>query len=97
MDADYTDKDREWAELFDALSHPTRIMILKALSEEPIGFADLKKKLDIESSGHLQHHLSKPGNLIKTDNYGKYTLSDQGKDALLFRCSPLQRAEKHSK
>jgi len=77
------EEDRQRAEVFDALSHPTRIMILKALNEGPVGFADLKKKLCIESSGHLQHHLSKLGQLIKTDEYGKYTLSEHGKDALL--------------
>jgi hypothetical protein len=43
----------------------------------------LKKKTAIESSGHLQHHLTKLNGLIKTDDYGKYCLSDQGKDALL--------------
>jgi DNA-binding HxlR family transcriptional regulator len=75
--------DRRRAEVFDSLSHPTRILILKALNEGPLGFADLKKKLGIESSGHLQHHLSKLGILVKTDEYGKYALSDQGKDALL--------------
>lgn len=56
---------------------------MKALNEGPCGFADLKKKLGIESSGYLQHHLSKLGSLVKTDDYGKYALSDQGKDALL--------------
>jgi DNA-binding transcriptional ArsR family regulator len=83
MAVDDIAEDRRRAEVFDALSHPTRILILKALSEEPLGFADLKKKLGIESSGHLQHHLSKLGGLVKTDEYGKYTLPDQGKDALL--------------
>jgi DNA-binding transcriptional ArsR family regulator len=83
MVADNIDQDRQRAEVFDALSHPTRIMILKALSDETVGFADLKKKLGIESSGHLQHHLNKLNDLVKTDEYGKYTLSDQGKDALL--------------
>jgi len=83
MVADDIDLDRRRAEVFDALSHPTRIMILKALSDEAVGFADLKKKLSIESSGHLQHHLNKLNDLVKTDEYGKYTLSDQGKDALL--------------
>jgi DNA-binding transcriptional ArsR family regulator len=82
MDVENIDEDRKRAEVFDALSHPTRIMLLKALSEESLGFADLKKKLGIESSGHLQHHISKLSGLIKTDDYGKYTLSDQGKDAL---------------
>jgi len=75
--------DRQRAEVFDALGHPTRIVILKALSEGPLGFADLKKKTAIDSSGHLQHHLNKLNGLIKTDEYGKYCLSDQGKDALL--------------
>jgi DNA-binding transcriptional ArsR family regulator len=82
MGAESVDEDRRRAEVFDALSHPTRITILKALTEAPMGFADLKKKLGIESSGHLQHHISKLNGLIKTDDYGKYTLSDQGKDAL---------------
>jgi DNA-binding transcriptional ArsR family regulator len=77
------DNERRQAEVFDALGHPTRILILKAVSEEPMGFADLKKKLNMESSGHIQHHLNKLGGLIKTDDYGKYTLSDQGKDALI--------------
>lgn len=83
MGLDNVDEDRRRAEVFDALSHPTRILILKALNEGPLGFADLKKKLGIESSGHLQHHLSKLGSLVKTDDYGKYALSDHGKDALL--------------
>jgi outer membrane protein assembly factor BamB/DNA-binding HxlR family transcriptional regulator len=77
------EKDRQRAEVFDALGHPTRIAILKVLSEGAFGFADLKKKTGIESSGHLQHHLNKLNGLIKTDEYGKYCLSDQGKDALL--------------
>jgi DNA-binding transcriptional ArsR family regulator len=82
MSVENIDEDRKRAELFDALSHPTRITILKALAEEPMGFADLKKKVGIESSGHLQHHINKLSGLVKTGDYGKYTLSDQGKDAL---------------
>jgi len=77
------EQDKQRAEVFDALGHPTRILILKVLSEEAVGFADLKKKTGIESSGHLQHHLTKLNGLIKTDEYGKYCLSDEGKDALL--------------
>jgi DNA-binding transcriptional ArsR family regulator len=82
MSAENVDEDRRRAEIFDALSHPTRILILKALNEGSLGFADLKKKLGIESSGHLQHHINKLNGLIRTDDYGKYTLSDQGRDAL---------------
>ncbi len=77
------EQDRQRAEVFDALGHPTRILILKVLSEGSLGFADLKKKTAIESSGHLQHHLTKLNGLIKDDEYGKYCLSDEGKDALL--------------
>jgi DNA-binding transcriptional ArsR family regulator len=33
--------DRQRAEVFDALGHPTRIQILKVLSEGTLGFADL--------------------------------------------------------
>jgi DNA-binding HxlR family transcriptional regulator len=75
--------DRQRAEVFDALGHPIRILILKTLSDGPMGFADLKKKTVIDSSGHLQHHLNKLDGLIKNDDYGRYCLSDQGRDALL--------------
>ena len=87
---DAAEKEMQQAEVFDALGHPTRVVILKALSEGPAGFAELKKKTGIESSGHLLHHLNKLDGLVKTDEYGKYCLSDQGKDALLS----LQTVEK---
>ena len=77
------EEERQRAEVCDALGHPTRIIILKALNEGAMGFAELKKRVSIESSGHLQHHLSKLDGLIKTDVNGKYCLSDQGKDSLL--------------
>jgi DNA-binding HxlR family transcriptional regulator len=82
-DQSQIEQDKQRAEVFDALGHPTRILILKVLSEGSLGFAELKKKTTIESSGHLQHHLTKLNGLIKTDEYGKYCLSDEGKDALL--------------
>jgi len=82
-DAKDFESDKQRAEVFDALGHPTRIAILKVLSEGSLGFADLKKKTGIQSSGHLQHHINKLCGLVKTDEYGKYCLSDQGKDALL--------------
>ena len=82
-DQNQIEQDKQRAEVFDALGHPTRILILKVLSEGSLGFADLKKKTAIDSSGHLQHHLSKLNGLIKTDEYRKYCLSEQGKDALL--------------
>jgi len=94
------DTDRQRAEVFDALGHPTRILILKVLSEGVVGFADLKKKTGIESSGHLQHHLTKLNGLIQTNEYGKYCLSDEGKDALITvqtveQSSPEEGGHRH--
>ena len=73
-----------YAEVFDALSHPLRVKILKTIKNNPLSFAELKRRVDIESSGHLQYHLSKLSKFVKTDEYGRYILSDCGKDALFF-------------
>jgi len=78
--------ESERAEIFDAMGHPTRITILKLLSREAVSFADLKRKMGIDSSGHLQHHLTKLDGLIKTDEHGNYRLSDTGFDALCSLC-----------
>ena len=74
--------DTREAELFEALGHPTRIGILQMLNERPLGFSELKKKLGIDSSGHLTFHLSKLAGLVKTDLEGKYCLTDSGREAL---------------
>jgi HEAT repeat protein len=57
-----------------------------------MGFADLKRSVNVDSSGHLKFHLDKLNGLIKTDEYGKYCLSERGKEALLT----LQPIEKYS-
>jgi DNA-binding HxlR family transcriptional regulator len=76
------DKDILAAELFEAISHPTRIQILKTLEETPHGFSELKHELGISSSGNLTHHLSKLSTLVGTNAQGKYVLTDQGREAL---------------
>lgn len=76
------EEGKKRAELFDALSHPTRIRILKVLDAQPLTFAEIKRTSGIESSGHMQHHLAKLGDLIKQTEGGKYALSDDGKEAL---------------
>jgi ArsR family transcriptional regulator, arsenate/arsenite/antimonite-responsive transcriptional repressor len=74
------------AELFEALGHPMRIKILEALEAQPMGFAELKKHVDIESSGHLQFHLRKLGSLVRGSESGTYALTDDGREALrVFR------------
>jgi len=70
-------------ELFEAISHPVRIRILKILKKQPASFASLKRQLDIESSGNLDHHLKKLGQLITVREDGLYVLTDAGKEALL--------------
>lgn len=76
------DKDFLEAELFEAISHPTRIQILRTLNRNALGFAELKHKLGISSSGNLSHHLNKLTTLVETNAQGKYKLSDQGHEAL---------------
>ncbi|MBD3407604.1 MAG: hypothetical protein GF411_15920 [Candidatus Lokiarchaeota archaeon] len=70
------------AELFESISHPTRIEILYALHEGSFGFAALKRKVGLSSSGNLQHHLSKLSTLVITDTHGDYMLSDEGREAI---------------
>ena len=70
------------AELFESISHPERIRILKLLEEEPCSFASMKRKLGIQSSGNLDHHLKKLGELVTVREDGLYALTDAGKEAL---------------
>ncbi|MGA1975714.1 MAG: hypothetical protein ABSG92_08765 [Conexivisphaerales archaeon] len=74
--------DASRAELFESLGHPVRIRILRALEDGPLGFADLKRKVGIESSGHLEFHLGKLTNLVTVLQDGSYSLSDEGREAL---------------
>jgi len=74
--------DTSRAELFEALGHPIRVRILHSLEAKPLGFAELKREVGIESSGHLQFHLGKLTSLVGTTPEGAYTLTDDGKEAL---------------
>jgi len=68
-------------DIFEAVSHPLRIELLKALAKRPMRFADLKRQLKIKSSGLLDFHLKKLGDLITTkDSY--YILTEKGFSAL---------------
>jgi DNA-binding transcriptional ArsR family regulator len=79
---DASDFDASRAELFEALGHPLRIKILHALQEGPLGFADLRRRVGIDSGGHLQFHLGKLDGLVMTTPDGLYCLSDDGREAL---------------
>ncbi|MDD4877051.1 MAG: helix-turn-helix domain-containing protein, partial [Dehalococcoidales bacterium] len=59
-------------------AHPTRIKILHCLAEAPLGFSELKKRLDIDSSGLLQFHLGKLQGLVKVSQEGNYVLTGEG-------------------
>lgn len=68
--------------MFEAISHPLRIDILKILSRKPTGFADLKRELRITSSGLLDFHLKKMAPIVERDSNGLYTLNQAGFAAL---------------
>jgi len=70
------------AELFQAISHPVRIKILEALTQKPMGFAEIGREVGIESGGHLSFHLTKLGHLIRTNQQGNYVLTGEGREAL---------------
>jgi DNA-binding transcriptional ArsR family regulator len=70
------------AELFEKISHPTRLKILSLLEDNPLNFSQLKAALNIDSNGNLDHHLKKLDTLIYLDTGGLYKLSDDGKEAL---------------
>jgi hypothetical protein len=69
-------------EVFEAISHPMRIAILKELAKKPTRFANLKRNLRIKSGGQLDFHLKKMETVITTDNDGLYTLNARGFAAL---------------
>ncbi len=69
-------------EVFDAISHPMRVEILKLLAAKPMRFADMKRSLKIKSSGLLDFHLKKMHEIIKTNNHGDYILNDRGYAAI---------------
>lgn len=69
-------------DLFDSISHPLRVEILKLLSKKPMRFADIKRELKIDSSGLLDFHLKKLNNLISVNDEGLYILNEKGFAAL---------------
>lgn len=82
MSGENRQEDLSRIELFEALGHPLRVKIIEALNASPLGFADLKRKVSIESSGHLSFHLNKLSNLVRIDSEGNYSLTDDGREAL---------------
>jgi DNA-binding transcriptional ArsR family regulator len=74
--------DSAKAELFEAIGHPNRIRIIQALDQGGMGFGELKKKVGMESSGHLAFHLGKLEHLVAMDAAGQYVLTGEGREAL---------------
>lgn len=69
-------------EVFEAISHPLRIKILRLLAERPRGFSELKKELGVKSSGKLDFHIKKLEGLIALNDGDKYALTKEGYAAL---------------
>ena len=76
------ESDDPRAELFESIGHPIRIKILQVLHDEPMGFADLKRAVGVESSGNMSYHLTKLRHLVRTAADGNYVLTDAGREAL---------------
>lgn len=91
--SDEIDFDSSRAELFEALGHPIRIKIIKSLSKRPLSFSELKKKIGVESGGHLQFHLNKLNGLVETTLEGSYKLTDDGREALRILEAAMKIAE----
>ena len=68
--------------MFEAVSHPIRIDIVRILAEKPLGFADLKRELKISSSGLLDFHIKKLDDLVAINKEGRYSLTEKGFAAL---------------
>jgi len=69
-------------DVFEAISHPLRVEIIKVLAKGPRRFADIKRELRIESSGLLDFHLKKLDNLISINEESLYVLNERGFTAL---------------
>ncbi|MGQ9721612.1 MAG: hydrogenase iron-sulfur subunit [Candidatus Jordarchaeum sp.] len=66
-------------DLYNILGHPLRRKILLLLEKEGyMQYSDLLKELNIETTGQLNFHLTKLGNLITKDGKA-YRLSEDGK------------------
>jgi DNA-binding transcriptional ArsR family regulator len=69
--------------IFDAISHPTRVKILKLVEQKELSFSSLKRELGLESSGQLQHHLQKLSGLVTVEkDRGCYGLTRTGRLAV---------------
>ncbi len=69
--------------LFEAIAHETRIRAIFLLRNDGLSFSELKRELGITSSGNLQHHIGKLKSLVEVNGDGLYSLSDNGREALL--------------
>src|SRR5579863_9981356 len=70
-------------DIFEAISHPTRVKILKLVDEKELSFSALKRELGLGSSGQLQHHLQKLSGFVTVQNEsGCYGLTKRGRLAL---------------
>lgn len=82
MDPTPSDVETSKWELFEALSHPFRVKIIAALQQNELTFGELKRALDIKSSGHLTFHLTKLEELVTCNPQGRYELTDEGHEAI---------------
>ncbi|MEM2145907.1 MAG: hypothetical protein QW279_11135, partial [Candidatus Jordarchaeaceae archaeon] len=69
-------------DIYNVLGHPLRRKILLLLEKEGyMQYSDLLKELNIETTGQLNFHLTKLGNLITKEGKA-YKLSEEGKTVI---------------
>ena len=82
MDPTPSDVETSKWELFEALSHPLRIRIIAILQQNELTFGELKRVLDITSSGHLTFYLTKLEGLVNRNTQGRYMITEDGQEAV---------------
>lgn len=84
-DSDTTVRRSSPSEAFSALSDPLRVDILRELSaqqrtsgDDSLGFADLRRRVDVEDSGRFRYHLKQLQDTFVENTEAGYTLTHAG-------------------
>ncbi len=84
----FEEEFERFAKLFDALSHKTRLRMVKRLFEEDdytLGFTDFIKELGLNPKIVWQNTKKlRDGGLLEKDEDGKYSFSEAGKAEFLM-------------
>ncbi len=83
------------SKIFESIAHDTRVKILRMVNKKPLTFTELKKKLNIQSSGNITHHLNKLEGLVELNETRDYVITKRGKEAL-FALDAVNKTNKRT-